>query len=71
MSGIDVLRAMGVRADGQPHPPPVVMFSADDDEATREKLMQLCATDFVSKINPDGLLRVVSAYVRPTNTLSA
>ena len=41
------------------------MFSADD-QATSDELIQLGATDFVSKTNPGGLLRVVSAYVRPT-----
>jgi DNA-binding NarL/FixJ family response regulator len=40
--------------------------TADDDQGTREELIQLGATGFVSKTNPGGLLRVVSAYVRPT-----
>ena len=66
MSGVDVLRA--IRIPGGAHSPslPVVMFSADDDQAIRDELMQLGATDFVSKTNLGGLLRVVSAYVRPT-----
>ncbi len=43
-----------------------MIFSAEDDEATRDELIQLGATGFVSKTNPRGLLGVVSAYVRPT-----
>ena len=66
MSGVDVLRAIRVPGGGHSHSLPVVMFSADDDQETRDELIQLGATDFVSKTNPGGLLRVVSAYVRPT-----
>ena len=65
MSGVEVLRA--IRAPGgDSHSPPIVMFSADDDPGTRDELIQLGATGFVSKSNPGGLLRAVSAYVRPT-----
>jgi CheY-like chemotaxis protein len=67
ISGVEVLRAIRGLEGGQFHSLPVVMFSADDDQATRDELIQLGATDFVSKTNPGGLLRVVSAYVRPTN----
>ena len=66
MSGVEVLRALRVPGSGHPHSPPVVMFSADDDQATRDEVIRLGATDFVSKTNPGGLLRVVAAYVRPT-----
>jgi two-component system response regulator PrrA len=66
MSGVDVLRAMRVPGSGLPQSLPVVMFSADDDQTTRDELIQLGATAFVSKANPGGLLRVVAAYVRPT-----
>jgi two-component system response regulator PrrA len=65
MSGIDVLRAMRVPGGSHPQSPPIVMFSVDDDQATRDEALQLGATDFVSKVNPGGLLRVVEAYVRP------
>ena len=47
------------------------MFSVDDDQATRDEAIQLGATDFVSKSNPVGLLRVVAAYVRPTKSPNA
>ena len=67
MSGADVLRAIRIAEGGHFQSLPVVMFSADDDQAIRDELMQLGATDFVSKTNLGGLLRVVSAYVRPTN----
>jgi CheY-like chemotaxis protein len=66
MSGVEVLRAIRAPGDEHSHSPPVVMFSADDDQGTREELIQLGATGLVSKTNPGGLLRVVSAYVRPT-----
>ena len=66
ISGVDVLRAVRLPGGGHSQSLPVVMFSADDDQATRDELIQLGATDFVSKTNPGGLLRVVSAYVRPT-----
>jgi CheY-like chemotaxis protein len=66
ISGVDVLRAIRVPGGRHSHSLPVVMFSADDDQATRDELIQLGATDFVSKTNPRELLRVVTAYVRPT-----
>jgi CheY-like chemotaxis protein len=66
MSGVEVLRAVRVPGGGHPHSPPVVMFSVDDDQATRDGAIELGATDFVSKTNPGELLRVVAAYVRPT-----
>ena len=66
ISGVEVLRAIRVPGGGHSHSLPVVMFSADDDPSTRDELIQLGATAFVSKTNPGGLLRVVSAYVRPT-----
>ena len=66
MSGVEVLRAIRVPG-GPPHSPPVLMFSADDDQATRDELIQLGATGFVSKTNPAGLLQVIAAYVRPTS----
>jgi CheY-like chemotaxis protein len=62
VSGVEVLRAIRLGGGAVP----VVMFSADQDQVTRDELIQLGATDFVSKTNPGGLLRVVSAYVRPT-----
>jgi len=65
MSGVDVLRAMRVPGGGYSHVP-VVMFSMDDDQTTRDALSRLGATGFVSKTDPGGLLRVVAAYVRPT-----
>jgi DNA-binding NarL/FixJ family response regulator len=61
-----MLRAMRIAGGAHPHSPPVVMFSADDDQATRDEVIQLGATGFVSKTNPSGLLRVVAAHVRPT-----
>jgi CheY-like chemotaxis protein len=67
MSGVDVLRAIRAAGSGHPHSLPVLMFSMDDDQATRDELIQLGATDFVSKTNPGELLRAVSAYVRPNN----
>ena len=67
MSGVDVLRTMRVPG-GFPHSPPIVMFAGDDDEALRDGLIELGATDVVSKTNPGGLLRVVAAYVRPTKS---
>jgi CheY-like chemotaxis protein len=63
MSGVDVLRALQLPGLC---PAPVVMFSADDDEATRDELITLGAANFVSKTDPAGLLRVVAAYVRPS-----
>jgi CheY-like chemotaxis protein len=66
MSGLEVLRAMRVPGGAHPHSPPVVMFSIDDDQAIRNEAIQLGASDFASKTNPAGLLRVVAAYVRPT-----
>ena len=65
MSGLEMLRAMRVPGGGQPHSPPVVMYSADDDQATRDEAIQLGAAAFVSKTDPGGLLHVVAAYVRP------
>ena len=65
ISGMEVLRAMR-DGGGQLNPPPVVMFSADDDQALRDEATRLGAIDFVSKANPDELLRVVGARVRPT-----
>ena len=41
MSGVEVLRAMRVPGSGPLHLPPVVMFSADDDQSTRDELIQL------------------------------
>ena len=64
MSGIDVLRAMRIPGSGHSDVP-VVIFWMDDDQVTRDELTQLGAADFVSKTNPVGLLRIVSAYVRP------
>jgi CheY-like chemotaxis protein len=64
MSGLEVLRAMRVPGGG--HLPPVVMFSIDDDQSIRDEAIQLGASDFASKTNPAGLLRVVALYVRPT-----
>ena len=66
MSGVEVLRALRDPGGGHSQSLPVVMFSAEDDQATRDKLIQLGASGFVSKNNPGGLLRVVAAYVRPT-----
>jgi hypothetical protein len=43
-----------------------VIFAANDDQASRDELITLGATGFVSKDNPGGLLRVVAEYVRPT-----
>jgi CheY-like chemotaxis protein len=65
MSGVDVLRAIRVPGGAHSDALPVVMFSADDDQGTRDELIQLGATDFVSKTDPAGLVRVVSAHVRP------
>jgi CheY-like chemotaxis protein len=67
MSGVEVLRAMRAPGGAHTHSLPVVMSSADDDQSTRDELIQLGATGFVSKNNPSGLLRVVAAYVRPSN----
>ena len=66
MSGVEVLRALRVPGGGHPHSLPIVMVSADEDQVTRDEVIQLGASDFVSKTNPGGLLRVVAAYVRPT-----
>jgi DNA-binding NarL/FixJ family response regulator len=65
MSGVDVPRAMRALEGVHPDSLPVVMFSADDDEATRDELTELGASGFVSKMDPGGLLRLVAAYVRP------
>jgi two-component system response regulator PrrA len=65
MSGIDVLRAIRAPGGARSDSLPVVMFSADDDQSTRDELTQLGATAFVSKINLSGLLPLVAAYVRP------
>ena len=64
LSGIDVLRAMRIPGSGHSDVP-VVVFWMDDDQASRDELIKLGAADFVSKTNPVGLLRIVSAYVRP------
>jgi two-component system response regulator PrrA len=66
MSGLDVLRALRVPGGGYPDALPVLMFSADDDQATHDELTRLGATGVVSKTNPAGLLQVIAAYVRPT-----
>jgi CheY-like chemotaxis protein len=66
MSGVEVLLALRVPG-GSSHSLPVVMFSADDDQATRDELMQRGASGFASKGNPAELLRVVAAYVRRTS----
>jgi CheY-like chemotaxis protein len=71
MSGVEVLRALRDPADGQSQSLPVVMFSAEDDPATRDKLIQLGASGFVSKNNPGGLLRVAADHVRPTESRRA
>ena len=65
MSGVAVLRAIRVPGDAHCDSLPIVMFSADDDEGTRDELIQLGATDFVSKTDPAAMVRVVSAHVRP------
>jgi CheY-like chemotaxis protein len=65
MSGVDVLRTIRAAGDAHFASLPVVMFSADDDRATRDALTQLGATGFISKMNPSGLLRLVAAYVGP------
>ena len=65
MSGVDVLRAMRAQAGHRPSPP-IVMFSADENQAILDEAMRLGAIGFVSKTNPDALLRVVEAHVRPT-----
>jgi CheY-like chemotaxis protein len=65
MSGVDVLRALRVPG-GHSHSLPVVMFSAEDDQAARDELIELGASGFVSKSNPGALLRAVAAYLRPT-----
>ena len=62
MSGADVLRAIRTPGGGHSHSLPVVMFSADDDQAIRDEFIRLGATDFASKATPGGLLRVVLAY---------
>ena len=67
MSGADVLRAIRVPGSGPFHSVPVVVFSADDHQAIRDELTKLGATDLVSKTNPSGLLRIVSAHLRPAN----
>jgi CheY-like chemotaxis protein len=65
LSGVEVLRAM--RGGGaQRNPPPVVMFSADDCQALRDEATRLGVIDFVSKSDPDRLLRVIEAYVWST-----
>ena len=56
---------MRVAGCGHPHSLPIVMFSVDDDQAIRDEAIRLGATDFVSKTNLGGLLRVVAAHVRP------
>jgi len=65
MSGVDVLRAMRAQAGHRPSPP-IVMFSADENQAILDEAMRLGAIGFVSKTNPDALLRIVEAHVRPT-----
>jgi len=66
MTGIEVLEALRV-PEGQPNPPPVIMFSGDDDETNRDEAARLGAVDFVSKVNPTRLLRVIEAHIRPTD----
>ena len=66
MSGVEVLRAIRAPGGGHSQSLPVVVFSAEDDQVTRDELIKLGASGFVSKNNPGGLLRVVAAYVRPT-----
>ena len=63
MSGVEVLRAIRAPGPRHSHSLPVVMFSADYDQAARTQVIQLGATDFVSKTDLDGLLRVVSGHV--------
>ena len=65
MSGLEVLRTLRVPSVGHAHATPVLMFLADDDHATRDKLTRLGATGFVSKTDPAALLRAIGAYVRP------
>ena len=62
MSGLEVLRTIRVEHS---HAPPVLMMSADDDQATRDELIQLGAIGFVSKADPERLLRVIATCVRP------
>jgi len=64
MTGVEVLRALRVPGEF-PNAPPVVMFSGDDDEDVRHEATRLGAVDFVSKINPAALLRVVESYAGP------
>jgi CheY-like chemotaxis protein len=66
MSGVEVLRAIRDPGGGHSQSLPVVVFSAEDDQASRDELITLGASGFVSKSNPGGLLRVVAGYVRPT-----
>jgi CheY-like chemotaxis protein len=65
MSGVEVLRALHAPG-GHPNPPPVVMFSADDEQSLRDEATRLGAIGFVSKNNPDVLLPLVQAHVPPT-----
>jgi CheY-like chemotaxis protein len=67
MSGIEVMQALRKTGGECEHLPPVVMFSADDDPATRNEAIQRGAAGFVSKADPRGLLRVVAAHVRPAS----
>ena len=65
MSGVEVLRALRAPGGGHSQSLPVVMFSAEDDQATRDELTQLGASGFVSKSNPRGMLRIVAAHIPP------
>ena len=64
MTGVEVLRALRVPGEF-PNAPPVAMFSGDDDQGLHQEATRLGAIDFVSKINPAALLRVVEAYAGP------
>ena len=67
MSGVEVLRAIRIPGGAHSHSLPVVMFSADDDQSTRDELIELGAAGFVSKTNPGELLQVVAEHVRPAS----
>ena len=68
MPGTDGLQVLGrVRADAKTASIPVVMYSAVDDEATRQQAMSLGAQGYVAKSGGfEPLYRRVAQYLLPS-----
>jgi DNA-binding response OmpR family regulator len=62
ISGLEILRA--IHGPGGPaSPPPVIVFSATDDDATRAEAVRLGAKEFVPKSQCTRLLSAIKTHL--------